>query len=291
MKKCLVFSLIFAIAAPVFAQDALDLHTVALPHSPPVADWAQTVKITQLDMDPRGGIALTFDAPLPERWKFFPNPAEPTDNFQFTVWACVQRTYCAGFIEMWQGRSMTDGSIPAILGGYTNWWGDARHLWDSMSDYVPQPGDEVDVLVTAGNGRLVSGITSVAERSNVVAIKLPAGDSGHFLFGAAAPLPTPTPTPAPVIIYVPAPPTPPAPVVVPQAPIAASLPALDLSGVYAQIAVMAAKLDAVNSNVTDSRAENKAFNDSVKSVWAQLGAPILKYVVPAVAAWIAAKKL
>lgn len=295
MKWLSAILLCLLVAAPAAAQDALDLHTVAMPHSPPVADWAQTLKITQLDMDPRAGIALTFDQAVPDRWKWFSNPAEPADNFQFTVWACVQRTYCAGFVQMWAGRSMTDGSLPAILSGYPNWWGDARHLWDSMSDYRPSPGDEVDFLVTAGNGRLRSDVTSVAERSNVVSIRLPAGDSGHFVFGAAAPPSTPTQTPAPMIIYLPAPtpasPAPPAapPVVPPAAP--PVLPSLDLSGVAAQLAAIAAKVDTVNTNVTEGRAEAKAFADNVKSVWAQIGEPLLKYVVPAVAAWYAGKKL
>ncbi len=289
MKRLTAAVLIFAFTVPAFAQDALDLHAVAMPHSPPVADWAPTVHITQLDMDPRGGIALTFDQPIPERWKWFSNPAEPADNYQFTVWACVQRTYCAGFVEMWQGRSMTDGSLPAILGGYTNWWGDARHLWDAMSDYRPAPGDEVDFLITAGNGRLVSGISSVAERSNVVAIRLPAGDSGHFVFSGSAPVPTPAPAPAPVIIVVPAP----APVPMPVPPVmpAPVPPAFDPAGVNAQLAAIAAKVDAVNQNVTDGRAENKSFFDNVKSIWAQIGEPLLKYVLPAVAAFVAGKKL
>lgn len=271
MKSMKTLAMLLLLAAPVSAQDALDLHAVAMPHSPPVADWPQTVRIVQLDMDPRGGIALTFDQPLPERWKWFSNPAEPSDNFQFTVWACVQRTYCAGFVEMWAGRSMTDGSLPALLGGYQNWWGDARHLWDSMSDYRPSPGDEVDFFVTAGNGRLVSGVSSVAERSNVVAIRLPAGDSGHFVFGASAPVPTPAPPPPPVIVYVPTPPPAPAPT---PAPVTTGL---DLSGVAAQLAAL--KLE-----VESSRAENQAFFSEARTTWKDVLAFTGKYIAPALAA-------
>lgn len=273
MIRSLVVAVGLAIAAPAAAQDALDLHAVAIPHSPPVADWAQTVRITQLDMDPRGGIALTFDAPIPERWKWFSNPAEPADNFQFTVWACVQRTYCAGFVQMWAGRSMTDGSLPAILSGYTNWWGDVRHLWDSMSDYRPLPGDEVDFLVTAGNGRLVSGVTSVPERSNVVAIRLPAGDSGHFFFGTAPPIVTPaTVTPPPVFV--------PPPVVQPPPP--APLPSTDLSPVLGALASyqasMNAQLAALKAQVDAAAADIKAFRAEVESKWNQYIGPIVKWV-------------
>lgn len=281
MKKVLVFLLCLFQVAPAFAQDALDLHAVAMPHSPPVADWAQTVRITQLDMDPRGGIALTFDQPIPERWKWFSNPAEPSDNFQFTVWACVQRTYCAGFVQMWAGRSMTDGSLPAILSGYSNWWGDVRHLWDNMSDYRPQPGDEVDFLVTAGNGRLVSGVTSVAERSNVVAIRLPAGDSGHFVFSPAAPVPSPTPAPPPVIVYVP-PPAPP-PVVTPVVP-SPQPPGLDLSNVAAQLAALKDDVDA-------SRAENQAFYKEARTTVGDVLMFVTKYILPSVAGLVAGHQL
>lgn len=61
-------------------------------------------------------------------------------------------------------------------------------------------------------------------------------------------------------------------------------PPLDLSGVQRQ-------LDVLLQEVRDGRAENKTFFENVKSVWAQIGAPLLKYVLPAVAAFVAGKKL
>jgi hypothetical protein len=191
--------------------DAFDLHT-AVTHASPadVADWPITVTITSVNDDPRGGFELLFDRTLPESWKWPSNPAVPSDNFQFTVWSFVQvsgRWHGAGFVQMWQGRSMKTGALPAMFAvndgapGYMNWWGDVRRLWGEMSDYVPQPGDQIGFLVSAGNARLVQGVTSVRERSNVVLVTLTASDVLSVIVGAAAPHGPAVPavsTPAPV---------------------------------------------------------------------------------------------
>lgn len=191
--------------------DAFDLHT-AVTHASPadVADWPITVTITSVSEDPRGGFELLFDRTLPESWKWPSNPAVPSDNFQFTVWSFVQmggRWHGAGFVQMWQGRSMKAGALPAMFAindgvpGYVNWWGDVRHLWGEMSSYVPRPGDQVGFLVSTGNARLVQGVTSVRERSNVVLVTLTESDMLSVIVGAAVP-PGPTvpdvPTPASV---------------------------------------------------------------------------------------------
>jgi hypothetical protein len=177
--------------------DAFDLHT-AVTHASPadIAGWPITVTITTVNEDPRGGFELLFDRILPESWKWPSNPAVPSDNFQFTVWSFVQvggKWHGAGFVQMWQGRSMKTGALPAIFAindgapGYVNWWGDVRRLWGEMSDYVPRPGDHVGFLVSAGNGRLVQGVTSVRERSNVVLVTLTASDVLSVSTGAAVP--------------------------------------------------------------------------------------------------------
>lgn len=64
---------------------------------------------------------------------------------------------------------------------------------------------------------------------------------------------------APVV----APPVVTPPIYVPPAP----LPSIDLSGVYAQIAALSVKLDAINQNVTDGRAENRSFFQAVAANW------------------------
>jgi hypothetical protein len=177
--------------------DQIDLHTVECIASPPVADWPITVAITGVDMDLHGGLTLSFDRPLPESWKFPFNPENSADNVQFTVGAVVQDRYAASFVQMWQGRTMGDRSLPPILAGYQDWWGDPRHLWGPMSDYVPRVGDRVGFFVSAGNGRLTTAVTSVAERSNVVVVTLPPFDLGSFRFDGAPSVPPPESLPIP----------------------------------------------------------------------------------------------
>src|SRR5437660_1238039 len=107
--------------------DAIDLAAVTIRKSPAdVASWPATVALTGVTMDPRGGIALTFDRPLPDAWKWRSNPDQPDDNIQFTVWFIVRRPgawLAAAFVAMWQGRRMDDGSIPPLLTGYPVLWG------------------------------------------------------------------------------------------------------------------------------------------------------------------------
>lgn len=182
-------------------RDAIDLNGVQVHDSPvDIAGWPATVAITQIEMNPHGGLTLTFDRLLPQSWKWRSNPDDPTQNYQYTVWAVIRHAaawHTAGFIEMWEGRVMGDRSLPPILGDVKNWWGDADRSWGEMSDYVPQAGDLVAFFVSAGAGRKTSGVTSVRERSNVVEVKLPDNDFGLFRFPAGEPTPAPVPRPQP----------------------------------------------------------------------------------------------
>jgi hypothetical protein len=54
-----------------------------------------------------------------------------------------------------------------------------------MKGYQPHPGEQMGFFVSAGNARGETGVSSVRERSNVVVVALPAGDSGSFTFSLA----------------------------------------------------------------------------------------------------------
>lgn len=86
-----------------------------------------------------------------------------------------------------------------------------------------------------------------------------------FLPGAPTPTPTPVPTPTPT----------PAP-----------LPSVDLSGVLQQISLLSKQVDVVKADVDAGRAENQAFFSNVKSAWETYGLPLLKYVAPALGAYV-----
>lgn len=188
-------------------KDQIDLSSVTIQNSPMVGNWPITAGITRITDDPRGGLSLFFDRVLPDSWKWPSAPPPSTDNFQFTVWAFVKINggwIGAGFVQMWQGRPMGNGSLPAFLQvnegaiGYTNWWGDVRRLWPAMVDHVPQPDEQIGIMVSAGNARLTEGVTSVAERSNVVLFPITANDVADMVYTEPAPSPAPVPEPTPI---------------------------------------------------------------------------------------------
>ena len=168
---------------PPVSNDAINLNQVAVYNSPAdIASWPVTTKITSLTMQPSGaplgGVSLTFSAQ--NTW---PNAAPPgfTGGIQYTVWAVVKingQWNTSGFIEMWQGRPST--GAPILSDFAKNWAYDSR--WGPMAGYQPQVGEQMGFFVSAGDARGFSGPTSVRERSNVVVVALPAGDSGTFGF-------------------------------------------------------------------------------------------------------------
>jgi hypothetical protein len=191
--------------------DAIDLREAHISHSPDVAGWMPTIRITRVSCTAAGGFVIEFDRPVPDRWKWFTgNPANPNDNYQWTVWMIVHVAGAwlgAALVPMWQGRTMGDRAIPPLFAdvdgapGWTRLWGDVRRPWGAMSDYVPQAGEAIGILVTAGNGRLTSGVDlehglSVRERSNVVTFTLHADDSGDVIYLDDGPVTAPDHPPA-----------------------------------------------------------------------------------------------
>ncbi len=189
----LIVMIALACAGSARADDAIDLHAATIHRSPhDIADWPVSVSITAIDMATPAGLSFTFDHPLPDAWKWASNPSNPSDNYQYTVWACVHLDawHCAGFVQMWQGRAST--GAPILSDFHRNWAYDAVR-WGPMADYSPKVGDQMAFFVSAGNARGVDGVTSVRERSNVVTVILPAGDVGHVAFTPAPSPPSPPP--------------------------------------------------------------------------------------------------
>lgn len=181
-------------------SDLIDLASVTILDAPDVRAWPATATITQIAVTP-DNIHLTFTKESgPDAWP--PQPfGDPKDggNCQYTVWLFLQidgRWYASGFINMWQGR---DGVGDSISDFPANWYYDAAR-WAPMTAHHVLPGEMIGFMVTAGNARH-RGASSVQERSNVVTIEAPFGDTGVFTFGpvpAPAPAPAPAPGPAPL---------------------------------------------------------------------------------------------
>ena len=161
-------------------NDAINLNQVGVYNSPAdIASWPATATISRITMSaPTAGLSFSFSAE--NTW---PNIAPPgfSGGIQYTVWAVVRvngQWYTSGFIEMWQGRPSTGGPILAEFAA--NWAYDAR--WGPMAGHQPQPGEQMGFFLSAGDARGRGEPTSVRERTNVVVISLPAGDSGTFGF-------------------------------------------------------------------------------------------------------------
>lgn len=166
-----------------------------------VLDWPVTVDITKVTIAPRNGVSFEFSKVLPENWKWPSNPLVPSDNFQYTVWPVItpeSDPMTSGIVQMWQGRDGTGPfETPTFLTDFQkNWCYNAQ--WGPMAGYQPKAGDRIGFFVSAGNGRLTSGVTSVRERSNVVYLTLTSDGFGEWSFEQGVPaIPTDIP-PAPI---------------------------------------------------------------------------------------------
>lgn len=283
-----VFAVVLAgfLALPASAQPQINPATVHVVGSPNVLGWPVTSKISSIDVAPEG-MHVNFD-----RCAAWPPVTPPgwAGPLTYTLWLFMQidgEWYGSGIIQFWDCDSQRNGG-PIYQDNQIarNWvYGDQ---WSSMKGHQPVPGERIAFMVSAGNARMQDDHL-VAERSAIVEVAMPSGPALlPFLAVEGTPPNPPPPVASPPPIVVPPPVVTP-PIVTP--PVVTPAPVLDLSSVNAQLAAIAAKVDAVNTNVTDGRAENKTFFDNVKSVWAQIGEPLLKYVLPAVAAFVAGKKL
>ncbi|MFT3713391.1 MAG: NBR1-Ig-like domain-containing protein [Archangium sp.] len=162
-------------------EDAIDLSQVEVFNSPSdVAGWAITTHIERLEMHPEGDIGLVFSFPAQQTWPDYTPPGWD-GPLQYTVWAVLKingRWVTSGYIQMWNGRYGT--GAPLLTDFARNWAYDGR--WGPMMGYNPQVGEQVGFFVTAGNARGIGEVTSLRERSNVVTVNLPAGDTGTFNF-------------------------------------------------------------------------------------------------------------
>jgi hypothetical protein len=193
-------------------QDQIDLSQVEVHHSPAnVASWPVTVKITRITMRPNGvqpdGVAFDFTQ---MNWPEYTPPGW-TGSLQYTVWPVVRINgawHTAGIMQMWKGRAST--GAPLLTSFAKDWVYSDR--WGPLVGHQPVVGEQMGFFLTAGDARDQTGVTSVAERSNVVLVNVPANDSGDFEFPDATPPPPPVATPPPAgtpPVATPAPSTPP----------------------------------------------------------------------------------
>lgn len=263
--KVLMFVLL--LAAPVAAQDAIDPATVKVVNSPNALTWPATTRIQRLETIDQG-VRVTFD-----RCAAWPDVTPPGwgGPLRFTLWLFLNiggEWYASGIIQFWGCDQASGGAIYQDNQVARNWVYDAR--WSAMGGHQPAPGERIGFMVSAGNARGQDDHL-VAERSNIVEILMPRSAATYPPFaaeGGVIPAPAPLPTPAPM----------PAPI-----------PSVDLSGVYAQLAMLTVKVDALAQNVTEGRTENRTFFEAVKTQWKSILGKAAIYGGPIVAALFAGR--
>ena len=173
------------LASPAAAQsplDQIDLSQASIYSSPPdIASWPVTTQITRVTMSSPAGLSFEFSKKDGAgRWPDYLPPGW-SGPLEYTVWAMAKingRWAAAGFIQMWNGRPST--GAPILTDFARNWAYSTR--WGTLYNHQPVVGEVMGFFVSAGNARDQGGVTSVRERSNVVAISLPANDTGVFDF-------------------------------------------------------------------------------------------------------------
>lgn len=160
------------------STDMINLNTVIVENSPPdIATWAQTATITRIDWQSTGVFVDFTKRDGAGRW---PDviPAGFTGPIEYTLWLFLKiggQWYGSGVIQFWNGLDRNGGPPSGVA---INWFYDSR--WGPMQGYQPAPGESVGMMVSAGNARGETGVSSVKERSQVVLIPFPT-DAGLIM--------------------------------------------------------------------------------------------------------------
>lgn len=275
--KTLFLSLVavLALAHPASAQ--IDVQQLQIVNSPDVRGWAPTATITSVQFWKDAGLHFEFD-----KHATWPDCIPPgwDGPLQYTVWILLRvngQWYGSGIIEMWRDRQSTDdASVTENNKIARDWVYDGR--WGAMAGHQPQPGEMVGFMLTNGDAR-GKDAHCVAERTKIVELAWPASSPANPSFvwveGENAPIPTPTPTPTPVPVPSPTP---------------APLPSTDLAPVLTALNTLINVQAQQLAIEKDTNAQVADLNRSVGQTVKNISVFVSKYIAPAVAAWVLARK-
>jgi hypothetical protein len=215
IRALAVCYLLFSSTTAWCQTDMVDLHNAQVFNSPTdIADWAKTLTIKSVSMDPSVGVTIETNDDTPTRWMYhvpgwgdknFTDAQKAHCNVPGIDNGCIERTVwvvaipngqlaTSGIVQMWDGRENT-GTFETSGGWATefpkNWAYDGR--WGTLAGYSPPPTAQLGFFVSAGNARGDTSVTSVRERSNVVVIP---ATVGSWTFNNEPPPPPPPPPPS-----------------------------------------------------------------------------------------------
>jgi hypothetical protein len=148
---------------------SLDISQVNILNSPDVSSWAQTATINSVNLSP---VSVNFDKKDGSgAWPDYCCYPGFTGPLQYTVWLIenINGTwYGSGGIEFWHDRSDTGDSIYQARQD----WYYATDRWGPMATHILQSGEQIGIMVTAGDARNSNG-SILHERSNIYLITLP----------------------------------------------------------------------------------------------------------------------
>lgn len=159
------------------ATDMLDLHTVIILASPAdIATWPQAATLTNFDFQQTGVFVDFTKKTGAGRWPDVIPPGfeGPIEYTLWGFWKVAGQWYGAGFIQFWFGLDRNGGPPSGMA---VNWTGGNKSIWAPMGDNQPAVGDQVGFMLSAGNARLETDVSSVKERTQTILIPMPS-DSG-----------------------------------------------------------------------------------------------------------------
>jgi hypothetical protein len=148
---------------------SLDISQVNILNSPNVSTWAETAQITSVNLSPVSVQFTKKDGQ--DAWPDHCCYSGFTGPLQYTIWLIENidgQWYGSGGIEFWHDRADTGDSIYQARQD----WYYATDRWGPMATHVLQSGEQIGIMVTAGDARNNNG-TILNERSNIYLITLP----------------------------------------------------------------------------------------------------------------------
>jgi hypothetical protein len=279
MKFLNTLALMLLLARPVMAQPQITPSTVQTVNSPNTLTWPVTTTIQKFVVADNG-IQVTFD-----KCNQWPDVTPPgwAGPLRFTLHLFLNiggQWYESGIIQFWACDQFNGGPIYQDNQIARNWVYDNR--WGPMVNHQSAPGERIGFMVSAGNARGEDDHL-VAERSDIIEISMPTNATTYPPFlayegqGTPAPVPVPPPTPVPVPVPVPVP-MPPSPV--PTDP--------NYTALLQQIVNLQQQILGIEQN---TNTQVTAMNKTLAQTLGQAAAFVSKYVLPAVTAYLAGKKL